>query len=355
MIPYNGDARTFVTFRGVAPAGLRTATGGSFARSGLPTAVLASSYDVANQQLTFGPATQTFDANGNLLTQTDATGTTTYTWDARNRLTALTGPTVSATFAYDALGRRTTKTINGQSTSVLYDGLDIVKEDGEAGDASYLRTLGIDEALSRTDASGTLTYLPDALGNTLALADISGAASTTYTYAPFGETSVSGLPSSSPFQFTGRENDGTGLYYYRARYYNPGRSRFVSEDPIGLAGGINPYTYAANNPMRFTDPKGTLPIIQQICQHYLNKCLETSRECRKKYREGALQNPPSSCPTSQDGPNRDDLIPPELREYDTGGILMKCFFGNEYCTKMLGWCTFGGGMGSWGPRMPHPH
>jgi YD repeat-containing protein len=201
--------------------GNRLTTRGSFARSGLPTSIPATSYDGANQQLTFGSVAQTFDANGNLLTQTDATGTTTYTWDARNRLTALTGPTVSATFTYDALGRRTTKTINGQSTSVLYDGLDAVQESGPEGDASYLRTLGIDEALSRTDGNGTLTYLTDALGSTLALADSSGAASTTYTYAPFGETAVSGLPSSSPFQFTGRENDGTGLYYYRARYYDP--------------------------------------------------------------------------------------------------------------------------------------
>ena len=63
--------------------GNRLATGGSFARSGLPTAVPASSYDVANQQLTFGPTAQTFDANGNLLTQTDANGTTTYTCNGR--------------------------------------------------------------------------------------------------------------------------------------------------------------------------------------------------------------------------------------------------------------------------------
>jgi RHS repeat-associated protein len=251
--------------------GNRLATGGSFARSGLPISVPATSYDAANRQLTFGSAAQTFDANGNLLTQTNTNGTTTYTWDARNRLTALTGPTVSATFAYDALGRRTTKAINGQSTSVLYDGLDAVQESGPDGDVSYLRTLGIDEALSRTDANGTLTYLSDALGSTLALADSSGGLPTTYTYAPFGETSVSGLPASSPFQFTGRENDGTGLYYYRARYYDPGRGRFVSEDPLGLAGGdsnisadvdragtpqTNLYSYVTSNPINRIDPTG---------------------------------------------------------------------------------------------------
>jgi YD repeat-containing protein len=85
--------------------GNRVGTGGSFARTLVPAAVLTSSYDAGNRQLAFGGTTQTFDDNGNLLTQTEASGTTTYTWNARNRLAALTGPTTSASFAYEALGR----------------------------------------------------------------------------------------------------------------------------------------------------------------------------------------------------------------------------------------------------------
>ncbi len=46
--------------------------------------------------------------------------------------------------------------------------------------------------------------------------------------------------------------------YYRARYYDPGRSRFLSEDPIGISGGINLYPYVANNPMRYADPSGLI-------------------------------------------------------------------------------------------------
>lgn len=239
------------------PTGNRLATGGSFARSGLPAAVLATTYDPANQQLAFGDVTQTFDPNGNLLTQTDATGTTAYTWDARNRLVAISGPTVNAAFAYDALGRRIGKTINGQSTSVLYDGLDTVWESGPGGDATYLRTLAIDEALARTDGTGTATYLTDTLGSTVALADSGAGVVTEYAFAPFGKTAVTGSPSTNPFQFTGRENDGTGLYYYRARYYDPGRGRFVNEDPIGFAGGDpNLYGYVWNNPLSWIDPLG---------------------------------------------------------------------------------------------------
>ena len=63
--------------------------------------------------------------------------------------------------------------------------------------------------------------------------------------------------STNPFQYTGRENDGTGLYYYRARYYSPTLQRFISEDPIGFEGGdVNFYAYVLNNPIRFQDPFG---------------------------------------------------------------------------------------------------
>jgi len=58
------------------------------------------------------------------------------------------------------------------------------------------------------------------------------------------------------FQFTGRENEGTGLFYYRARYYHPTLGRFLSEDPIGIAGGFNFYAYVGNSPISYADPSG---------------------------------------------------------------------------------------------------
>jgi RHS repeat-associated protein len=76
---------------------------------------------------------------------------------------------------------------------------------------------------------------------------------------PFGTTSVSGATDANPYQFTGRESDGTGLYYYRARYYHPQLQRFVSEDPLGLVGGdVNLYAYVKNSPTNFADPLGLL-------------------------------------------------------------------------------------------------
>ncbi|MBJ7313520.1 RHS repeat-associated core domain-containing protein, partial [Rugamonas sp. CCM 8940] len=62
----------------------------------------------------------------------------------------------------------------------------------------------------------------------------------------------------NPFQYTGRENDGTGLYYYRARYYAPALGRFISSDPIGLDGGGNTYAYANENPLMYTDSLGLM-------------------------------------------------------------------------------------------------
>ncbi len=81
---------------------------------------------------------------------------------------------------------------------------------------------------------------------------------TKYTYEPFGRTEATGTPNPNPFRFTGREDDSTGLYYYRARYYDPTKSRFVHEDPIGLAGGsLNLYAYSLNAPLTHIDPLGT--------------------------------------------------------------------------------------------------
>jgi RHS repeat-associated protein len=96
------------------------------------------------------------------------------------------------------------------------------------------------------------------LGSTTMLTDGAGAVVQSYSYSPFGKVSQS-TAESNPFQYAGRENDGTGLYYNRRRYYVPEWGRFLSEDPIGLAGGLNRYVYANNNPINGSDPSGLLP------------------------------------------------------------------------------------------------
>ncbi len=250
-------------------AGNRTKVGGTWARSGLPQSVTSTAYNAANEQTTFGDKTLTYDNNGNLTSITDASGTTLYTWNARNQLTSISGPTVNASFVYDGLRRREKKTINGNLTEFLYDGVNPVQEtSGAAVLANILGGLGIDEPFSRTDvqAGSTSHLLSDALGSVIAGTDPSGTVQTEYSYDPFGKTTATGVSDSNPYQYTGRENDGTGLYYYRERYYNPNLQRFMSEDPLAFAGQscqaqkrpqvLNLYSYVENNPLIYIDPLG---------------------------------------------------------------------------------------------------
>ncbi len=233
--------------------GRRTKIGGTFARTSLPATLASATYDDANRLTQKGSATYNYDAEGNLTSD----GANTYTWDARNQLTSISGPGLSASFQYDSFGRRIGKTINSVSTSYLYDDQNVVQELSGSTPTANMLTYGLDEVFTRTDGAGTFGYLLDALGSTVALADSSGAIQTSYTYEPFGNTTTSGTSSNSS-QFTARENDATGLYFHRARYYSPTLQRFISEDPIGIAGGINQYAYVNNDPVNLVGSGWTL-------------------------------------------------------------------------------------------------
>lgn len=95
-----------------------------------------------------------------------------------------------------------------------------------------------------------------ALGSTVALAGASGGVTASFSYEPYGKSEKSGSADTS-VRFTGREDDGaTKLQYFRARYYLSSVGRFISEDPIGLQGGLNEYAYANGDPLSYTDPLG---------------------------------------------------------------------------------------------------
>ncbi|HKT02973.1 MAG TPA: RHS repeat-associated core domain-containing protein, partial [Rugosimonospora sp.] len=247
---------------GYDAAGRRTSESGSLARVSLPTAVTSATYDAANQLTKLGSATFTYDADGQLT----GDGASTYTWNDRNELAGITGA-VTASFGYDALGRRTSRTVGTASTGYLYDGPDAVQElNGSTPTANMVTGLGVDETYQRTDASGVHYPIADALGSVVAQTDATGAVQTGYTYEPFGKTTATGAASSNSSQFTGRENDGTGLYYYRARYYSPAAQRFISADPAGeAASGTNLYAYTGDSPTNATDPSGLiLPLLAAL-------------------------------------------------------------------------------------------
>jgi RHS repeat-associated protein len=232
-------------------AGRRTVGGGSFARSNVPAALPNASNNADNQVTQFGPSSFTYDANGNMMSD----GSNTYTWDARNQLVSISGH-VAASFQYDSFGRRVSKTIGG-TTQFLYDGINPVQEiSGGTPSANLLTGLVADEYFQRTDISGAANFLTDALGSTLALTNSSGSILAQYTYDPFGNTTVTSGSSTNSYEYTGRENDGTGLIFYRARYYSTAIQRFISEDPVGTVGGINLYAYVGNDVPNQSDPSG---------------------------------------------------------------------------------------------------
>jgi RHS repeat-associated protein len=163
-------------------------------------------------------------------------------------------PAGAASFAYDPFGRRASKTVGGATTQFQYDG-DRVVQEIQPGAGNVLTNMGF----SRSDLAGDMTFLGDLLGSTIALANDAGAVATQYSYEPFGASMASGAASSNPYQFAFHQNDGTGLYYYSARYYSPTLGRFISEDPSGIGGGPNLYEYAGDQPVTFEDSSGLSP------------------------------------------------------------------------------------------------
>jgi RHS repeat-associated protein len=183
-------------------------------------------------------------------------------WDAENRLQAVKqGGNTLASFTYDGSGRRSTKTASGITTTFVYDGVQFLEErPGVGGMNRYVYGPGIDRALASSAAGVSSYFVADHLGSVVRATDASGATTLTREYDPWGNP-LQGSATSG-YSFTGREWDAqTGLYYYRARYYDPILGRFVAEDPAGLAGSDHGslYAYASNAPVRLIDPAGLRP------------------------------------------------------------------------------------------------
>ncbi|WP_230598626.1 RHS repeat-associated core domain-containing protein [Xanthomonas albilineans] len=226
---------------------------GSHAPQALPPASTNNTFDDNNRQTQANGNARSYDADGHLLSD----GTRTYTWDDRDHLSQITqGGTVIASYSYDALGRRSAKTESGATTQYLYDGLNTVQEMQGTTINPILTGPGIDERYARDDNGGRTYFLTDLLGSTRLLTDTNGNAVQRYDYDPYGTTTQSSTSYNNPYQYTGREHDQSGLYYYRARYYMPELGRFISEDPIKLAGGVNGYAYVGENPISYFDPIG---------------------------------------------------------------------------------------------------
>jgi YD repeat-containing protein len=181
------------------------------------------------------------DANGNTTTKTDSTGTTTYSWGFENRLTSVTlsgsGGTVS--FKYDPAGRRIYKSSNAGTSIYAYDSNNLIEETNSSGAvvARYSQTEEIDEPLAMLRGGTTSYYQADGLGSTTSLSNAASALAQTYTFDSFGNQTASSGSLTNPFRYTGGEfGTETGLYFYRARYFDPqaGSSLARTQQPLML-------------------------------------------------------------------------------------------------------------------------
>jgi RHS repeat-associated protein len=216
-------------------------------------------YDASNELTSTPNGSYTYDANGNTLT--DAAGRI-YTWDFEDRLTQVVVPGIgTVSFKYDPLGRRIYKSSSSGTSIYAYDSDNLIEEtDASGAPVGRYTQLAVDEPIAMFRVAGAAAfYQVDGIGAVTSLSSTTGSLSQTYAYDSFGVTTSTGSIF-NPFQYTGREFDPeTGLYFYRARYYDPSSGRFISGDPLRYGGGSNFYAYAGNNPTDLVDSYGLAP------------------------------------------------------------------------------------------------
>ena len=187
--------------------------------------------------------------------------------DVENRLAKVVLPSgEEVSYGYAATGQRIWRRDAKGQTYFVTDGVNLVAELDKdlKPQASFLYGSGIDRPLMMDRDGGSYYFHPDWVGTIRRLTDERGAVAASYEYDAFGQVVSKQGTQRSPFRFTARELDeATGLYYYRARYYDPALGRFLTKDPVHARGtdalALNAYAYARNNPIRYVDGMGLEP------------------------------------------------------------------------------------------------
>lgn len=208
----------------------------------------------------FNGYTLEHDADGNV-TRKYKSGYDQYLyWNALGQLDSVKTNGQTTRYHYDGFGRRMRMiTPAGVATLYVYDGDDLLLELDAAGAvvAKYTYYPGVDDPHSVVRGGTTYYYGTDQQGSVLALFNGAGQVVNSYKYLPFGEAESATETVANPLRYTAREFEAaTGLYYYRNRWYDPALHRFLSQDPIGIAGGVNLYAYVGNDPANYVDPYG---------------------------------------------------------------------------------------------------
>jgi RHS repeat-associated protein len=210
-----------------------------------------------------------YDAEGNLTSKTTPAGQAWhYAWDGAGQLSSVTLPSgYAVTFAYDALGRRTSKRYRGRVTQWVWDGdgplhewteLEVGPGAGSIEDlATWLFEANSFAPTAKLTAQGAYSVVCDHLGTPLELYDQRGTKTWQAQLDSYGAVREGkGRPQDCPFRYQGQyEDTETGLYYNRFRYYDPEAGRYISQDPVGLRGGLALYSFVLN-PNVYIDPLG---------------------------------------------------------------------------------------------------
>jgi len=220
--------------------------------TGSRTATHSVSTQLVGALITLRPAQTSlgYDQQGNRTSVLPLTGAaTTLGYDQANRLTS------TATYAYNGDGLRTAKTVSGITTTETWDTSTSIPTLLTDGTTAYI--YGPDGLpIEQVSASGTLYYHHDQLGSTRALTNSSGAVVASYTYDPYGNLKAQTGTVDTPLRWNGQYQDSeSGLYYLRARYYDPATGQFLSRDPLVAVTG-SAYGYAADNPLNVVDHLG---------------------------------------------------------------------------------------------------
>jgi RHS repeat-associated protein len=254
-----------INVRGTTPESFAHDPAGNLLGQGdQPTTNLANVK--GNRLLMQGDRHYDYDAYGNQIRERRGTGqklVTEYRYDCQHRLIGVSLPGGSvASYKYDAFGRRIAKTVDGQTTDFLWQGERLIAESADNRYRSYIYEPGTFRPLAMLDGEGPLKAEPfyyqlDHLGTPQELTDYSGEIMWSAKYRAYGNLATLDIAEiDNPLRFQGQYFDAeTGLHYNRHRYYNPGTGRYLTPDPIKLAGGLNNYQYVPN-PTGWVDPLG---------------------------------------------------------------------------------------------------
>ncbi|RON25491.1 RHS repeat-associated core domain-containing protein [Pseudomonas lini] len=224
---------------------------------------------LGNRLLMQGDRHYDYDAFGNLIRERRGTGqklVTEYRYDCQHRLVGVTTPDGrSSNYRYDAFGRRIAKTVDGHTTEFFWQGDNLVAESGREHYRSYIYEPGSFRPLAMLDGKGPRKACPfyyqlDHLGTPQELTDFGGEIVCSAKYNAYGKVTHlvfgGGEQLEQPLRFQGQYFDAeSGLHYNRHRYYDPEVGRYLTPDPIKLAGGLNQYQYTPN-PTGWVDPLG---------------------------------------------------------------------------------------------------